>query len=104
MSDLGYDAGWDLVGHFERAIENAADEPHLPPAEHALVAAAEFERTWLAAHDREVAVRTLRELHAEMSTGWHVYETRDIGRAFLADSVLERLEDAADAIERGEDV
>ena len=59
---------------------------------------------WLAAHDREVAARTLRELHAEMSTDWHVYETRDIGRAFLADSVLERLEDAADAIERGEDV
>src|SRR5690625_167835 len=64
---------------------------------------AEFDR-WLAAHDREVAARTLRELHAEMSTDWHVYETRDIGRAFLADSVLERLEDAADAIERGEDV
>ena len=63
----------------------------------------EFDR-WLAAHDREVAARTLRELHAEMSTDWHVYETRDIGRAFLADSVLERLEDAADAIERGEDV
>lgn len=67
-----------------------------------VVAKAVLGSDWLAAHDREVAARSLRELHAEMSTDWHVYETRDIGRAFLADSVLERLEDAADAIERGE--
>ena len=73
-------------------------------SDHQFTTYKEAKEKWLAAHDREVAARALRGLHAEMSTGWHVYETRDIGRAFLADSVLERLEDAADAIERGEDV
>lgn len=56
---------------------------------------------WLAAHDREVAARALRELHAEMSE-WEGYDTRDIGWAFLADSVLEHIDEKRAELE-GED-
>lgn len=59
---------------------------------------AEFDR-WLAARDREVAARALRVLYGELAS-WEGYDTRDIGWAFLADSVLEHIDEKRAELER----
>lgn len=49
-------------------------------------------------HDAAVAAKALREMRDEMSR-WEGWDTRDIGHAFLSESVLDALVDAADRIE-----
>lgn len=51
------------------------------------------------AHDAAVAAKALRDMRDEMSR-WEGWDTRDIGHAFLSESVLDALDDAADRIER----
>lgn len=46
---------WALVDILARSIEDSHNEPHFTYAEHALMAAGEVEREWLAEHDRQVA-------------------------------------------------
>ena len=53
----------------------------------------------LAEHDAAVAAKALREMRDEMSR-WEGWDTREIGHAFLSESVLDALTDAADRIER----
>lgn len=50
-------------------------------------------------HDAAVAARALRQIRDEMSR-WEGWDTRDIGHAFLSESVLDALTDRADQIER----
>lgn len=50
-------------------------------------------------HDAAVAAKALREMRDEMSR-WEGWDTRDIGHAFLGESVLDALADAANRIER----
>lgn len=44
----------DLVDVMERLVEDARDEPQFTDREHALMAAGELERGWLAEHDIRV--------------------------------------------------
>ena len=81
------DEKWALVDILKEFIESIRDEPHFTVSEHALMAAGEIERAWLAAHDAEVAERIAQaiegELRAEQTQGipQHPYHNGGMRRA-----------------------
>lgn len=91
------DEGWALVDLLKDILEDFTDEPQFTRAEHALMAAGQIRREWLAEHDAALVERMAAEIRPRAKVEMDVQSDGDPAASLATANAA--LHSAADTLE-----